>query len=139
MNLALPEAEGTLLIEVDGHPDAINEEINLISNICREEGAVSVVCSNDPREREKLWAGRKAAILKGEKCCGGGAGVFRTAFANLALTFGKTRVEEAKKVGAEVILTSCPMCMLNLSQAARRAQVKIEVSDTILLLAKTLK
>ena len=61
MNLALPEAEGTLLIEVDGHPDAINEEINLISKICREEGAVSVVCSDDPKEREKLWAGRKAA------------------------------------------------------------------------------
>jgi len=76
---------------------------------------------------------------KDAECCGGGAGVFRTAFANLALTFGKSRVEEAKSVGAEVILTSCPMCMLNLSQAAKRAQVKIEVSDPILLLAKTLK
>jgi glycolate oxidase len=61
MNLALPEAEGTLLIEVDGHPDAIQEEINLISRICQDEGAVSVVCSTDPKEREKLWAGRKAA------------------------------------------------------------------------------
>jgi heterodisulfide reductase subunit D len=77
-------------------------------------------------------------IKKDAECCGGGAGVFRTAFAKLALTFGKTRVEEAKSVGAEVILTSCPMCMLNLSQAARRAQIKIEVSDPILLLAKTL-
>jgi len=76
---------------------------------------------------------------KDAECCGGGAGVFRTAFANLALTFGKSRVEEAKRVGTEVILTSCPMCMLNLSQAARKAQIKIEVSDPILLLAKTLE
>ncbi len=58
----LPEVEAMLLIGSDGRPEAVEEEIKAISEICRKEGALSVEHTTDGAEEEKLWAARKAMI-----------------------------------------------------------------------------
>jgi len=50
-------------------------------------------------------------------CCGAGGGV-KAAFGEVAKKIGEKRVEEAKKTGAKLIVTPCPFCKTNLSEAS---------------------
>jgi len=67
-NLGLPtDLEGLLLIQVDGHPQAIDSEANQIESILREKGARNVVTATDAAETERLWLARRsvgAALLR---------------------------------------------------------------------------
>lgn len=62
-------------------------------------------------------------------CCGAGAGV-KTAYPDYAMWVARRRVEEALSTGAELLITACPFCKQNLSQAA---QGRIGVVDLIVL------
>jgi glycolate oxidase subunit GlcD len=55
------DAEAILIIEVDGLPEALAEEARRCEAICRRLGAREVRSAADERERERLWAGRRAA------------------------------------------------------------------------------
>lgn len=48
-------------------------------------------------------------------CCGGGGGV-PAAYPEVARTAAESRIEEAKDVGAEAIVTACHHCIANLEQ-----------------------
>ncbi|UCH30128.1 MAG: (Fe-S)-binding protein, partial [Myxococcales bacterium] len=48
-------------------------------------------------------------------CCGGGGGVL-DAYPEVARTAAESRVEEAKDVGAEAIVTACHYCVANLGR-----------------------
>jgi L-lactate dehydrogenase complex protein LldG len=48
-------------------------------------------------------------------CCGAGGGVW-TAFPELAGEIGRKRADMARATGAEIVVTSCPWCVQNLSQ-----------------------
>lgn len=50
------------------------------------------------------------------RCCGAGCGC-AAAFNDLASALAKDRVQEAEEVGAELIVTTCPFCNLNLNRA----------------------
>ncbi|MFX1486897.1 MAG: (Fe-S)-binding protein [Promethearchaeota archaeon] len=70
---------------------------------------------------------------KEANCCGG---PLRTGgWIDQALTIGKWRIEEAKEVGADLLVTCCPQCVINLRQAALGS---IEVIDFPILLARAL-
>ena len=56
------EAEGILLLEVDGLRDGLDEAAERIEAICREHGATKLRRAANALEREKLWAGRKGAF-----------------------------------------------------------------------------
>jgi glycolate oxidase len=56
------EAEGILLLEVDGLRDGLDEAAERIEAICREHGATTLRRAANALEREKLWAGRKGAF-----------------------------------------------------------------------------
>ena len=56
------EAEGILLLEVDGLRDGLDEAAERIEAICREHGATKLRRAASALEREKLWAGRKGAF-----------------------------------------------------------------------------
>lgn len=61
------DAEAILLIEVDGHPKAVIDEIHQIGEICREAGARDIRIAKSPAEKEELWKARKLvspAIVK---------------------------------------------------------------------------
>ena len=56
------DAEALLLCEVDGWPVSVAEEIQQLSMILKEAGAIEQRVSQSEAERLKLWAGRKAAF-----------------------------------------------------------------------------
>jgi len=62
MKLGLPDAEAMLLMEVDGHPVAVREDMEKIVEICRSNNAVSSEWSDDPDVRLKMWQGRKGLV-----------------------------------------------------------------------------
>ncbi|MCQ2055853.1 MAG: 4Fe-4S dicluster domain-containing protein [archaeon] len=62
------------------------------------------------------------------RCCGAGGG-YKSAFNNFAVDIAAERVKDAEAVGAEVIATACPFCVLNLRQGAKKIGSKVKVMD----------
>ncbi len=60
--LGLPEAEGTtlLIIEVDGVEDGLDDLLEQILQICRDQGAFELRPARTPVEQARVWAARKA-------------------------------------------------------------------------------
>ncbi|MDY6911159.1 MAG: (Fe-S)-binding protein [Chloroflexota bacterium] len=77
------------------------------------------------RARDQAW------------CCGAGGGV-REAFKDLALFGGEERIEEAKSVGAEAIVSACPYCRENLREVTSDDEERIEVFDIVEIIAKVI-
>lgn len=58
--LGLPiDAEAMLLVELDGHPAAIEEEILRVEKVCKETEARTVKVANTSEEANELWRARK--------------------------------------------------------------------------------
>ncbi|KZX15736.1 (Fe-S)-binding protein [Methanobrevibacter filiformis] len=49
------------------------------------------------------------------KCCGSGGGV-KSAYPEIAKIIAKSRVKEAEETDAELLITTCPFCKLNLDE-----------------------
>ncbi|MFX0004313.1 MAG: (Fe-S)-binding protein [Candidatus Hodarchaeota archaeon] len=78
-------------------------------------------------------------------CCGAGGGV-KSAFPEFALETAKNRIEEAKDTGANVIISACPFCSINLHDAIikKGSNLKFyDISEIVLMAisspAKTFK
>jgi glycolate dehydrogenase FAD-linked subunit len=56
------EAEGVVLIEVDGLREEVDAQATAVEDVCRASGALSVRLARDEAERAALWAGRKGAF-----------------------------------------------------------------------------
>jgi glycolate oxidase len=56
------DAEGVVLIEVDGLREEVEAQSEAVQQVCRETGALSVRLARDDAERAALWAGRKGAF-----------------------------------------------------------------------------
>ncbi len=61
-------------------------------------------------------------------CCGAGRGT-KEAFPELASFSAKHRLEEVREVGAELLVSACPWCKNNFTQAIREEGNKIKVMD----------
>ncbi len=68
-------------------------------------------------------------------CCGAGGGV-KSGYKDLALETATERIEEAKKTGSKIIVSTCPFCQLNLIDAAKAKGEDLEVIDLTELLLK---
>jgi glycolate oxidase len=53
------DAEALIIIEVDGHPLALEEEIGKCEAICYEQGATNVKVAQNEAERTDIWKARK--------------------------------------------------------------------------------
>ncbi len=62
MKLDIPDVEAMLIMEVDGHKQAVLEQIQQIEAICRKHNGVDVRWSDDPAERGQMWAGRAGLV-----------------------------------------------------------------------------
>ena len=62
------------------------------------------------------------------RCCGAGGG-YKSAFNDFAVNIAAQRIRDAEAVGAEVIATSCPFCVLNLKHGAKKIGSKVKVMD----------
>jgi glycolate oxidase len=56
------DAEGVVLIEVDGLREEVDAQSEAVQQVCRDSGALSVRLARDEAERAALWAGRKGAF-----------------------------------------------------------------------------
>ncbi len=63
-------------------------------------------------------------------CCGSGGGV-KSAFPDFALWAANERIEEAETTGANILITCCPFCVRNLSDAAKEYKHDMEVMDLV--------
>ena len=100
---------------------------------------------NIPREVIKKIPGVELIEMKRNRnnawCCGAGGGV-KSQFPDLAIDISKERIIEAVETGAQLLVTSCPFCIGNLSDAWKQMdsniQSKIEVVDVIDFIASKL-
>lgn len=79
-----------------------------------------------PRNKQNAW------------CCGGGGGA-KSGFPGLSAFAASERVKEAKETGAEAIVSSCPFCYMNLSEATEQYKEKMEVYDIVDLINMSTK
>ena len=56
------DAGAVLLVEVDGLPETVAEELEAVQAVCHELGAREIRVAETPKERERLWAARKGAF-----------------------------------------------------------------------------
>jgi len=56
------DAKAILLCELDGEEEDVAIELERVAEICRAAGAVDVRLARDEAERQRFWAGRKAAF-----------------------------------------------------------------------------
>jgi glycolate dehydrogenase FAD-linked subunit len=54
------DADAVLLIDVEGWPDAMAHESQIVGDACRSAGAREVRCASDEAECERLWAARRS-------------------------------------------------------------------------------
>ncbi len=59
--IGLPNKDALLLIEVDGHPAALEDEYEKIEKICKKYGG-EVHIAKSQTERDKLWQARRDAL-----------------------------------------------------------------------------
>ncbi|MEM4446360.1 MAG: (Fe-S)-binding protein [Candidatus Jordarchaeales archaeon] len=64
------------------------------------------------------------------KCCGGG-GLLRATNPDVSVKLAFSKIEEAKLLGAEIIVTACPACKQNLLKAGEKISV-LDISELLL-------
>ncbi len=93
----------------------------------------------EPRELLRKIANlvEMKTIKENSKCCGAGGGV-KKGFPDLALEIAKSRIREAEATGAEYIVSICPFCYRNLSDAIKALNSDIKMADLTGLINKAL-
>ncbi len=64
----------------------------------------------------------------GSLCCGGGGGL-RTLNPEISAKIAALRIKEAMITGAELLVTACPMCYVQLKEAAEAVEAPMEVKE----------
>ncbi len=64
------------------------------------------------------------------RCCGSGGGV-KSAYGGLSNSIAELRINEAKETDADLLVTACPFCKLNLSQNSENFDV-LDLSEFVL-------
>ena len=86
----------------------------------------------EPRNILKKIKGLEFVEMKrnreNSRCCGAGGG-YKSAFNDFAVNIAAERIHDAEEVGAEIIATACPFCVLNLKAGAKKAGSNIKVMD----------
>jgi Fe-S oxidoreductase len=77
------------------------------------------------RTRENAW------------CCGVGGGVI-DAYPDFALWAASERLDEAKSTGAEAMVTACPWCKRNFSDALKENNGRLKIHDIVELVEQAL-
>lgn len=74
---------------------------------------------------------------EGAMCCGAGGGV-KKAFPELSIEMAKNRVEEAEATGAKLLVSTCPFCFRNLSDAINALNSELKMVDLVNLILEAL-
>ncbi|MDR1403965.1 MAG: 4Fe-4S dicluster domain-containing protein [Candidatus Methanoplasma sp.] len=69
------------------------------------------------------------------RCCGAGGG-YKSQYNDMAVSIAAERIRDAEETGAEVLVTCCPFCVVNLTQGAKQIGSKIKIMDLSEVLLK---
>lgn len=62
-HIGLPrDAEGLLLIMIDGSQESVDRHLALVAQVCREQGAATIQSARTDEENEALWLARRSAV-----------------------------------------------------------------------------
>ncbi len=82
------------------------------------------------REPRELLARLRGAVFvelpEADACCGG-AGAYALSHYDLAMRVLARKMENVKRTGADLLVTTCPACRIQLAYGVRRAGLKVEV------------
>jgi len=93
---------------------------------------------NEPREIIRAIPGLKFVELpESDRCCGGG-GLYSFTHYEMSKAVALRKVNSIKETGAEIVLTSCPSCILQLRDALAQGRLSVKVMHVIELLAQAL-
>ena len=91
------------------------------------------VCS-EPREILKSLPWVDFVEMDSPCACCGGAGGFNLKHYDLSLEIGKSKAESIKQTGADVIVTGCPSCQMQIMDILNRADYNRPVLHTVELI-----
>ncbi|MFQ5999476.1 MAG: (Fe-S)-binding protein [Candidatus Bathyarchaeia archaeon] len=74
------------------------------------------------------------SIRENAWCCGGGGGL-KISNPNMAVRIATDRLNHAKEVGAEAIVSSCPFCKTNIVDAIKKTESDLKMYDITELVA----
>jgi Fe-S oxidoreductase len=69
------------------------------------------------------------------RCCGAGGGV-RAAFPEITENIAKMRIKDVEDINAEILVTSCPFCILNLRSVSEDDKKVLDLSEMIIQSSK---
>jgi Fe-S oxidoreductase len=73
----------------------------------------------------------------GAMCCGAGGGV-KKGFPELSMEMARSRVKEAEETSAEYLVSTCPFCWRNLSDAIEDLNSNLKMVDLVELLLESI-
>lgn len=62
------------------------------------------------------------------RCCGAGGG-YKSQYNDMAVNIAAERIRDAEETGADILVTCCPFCVVNLTQGAKQIGSKIKIMD----------
>lgn len=95
--------------------------------------------SKEPRALIKSLPSVEFVEMEGADSCCGGSGTFSLKHYDMAMEQGKRKSDWIKKSGADIVVTACPACQLQLADSLSRHGVDIPVMHTADLLAAAMK
>ena len=69
------------------------------------------------------------------RCCGAGGG-YKSQYNDMAVNVAAERIKDAEETGADILVTCCPFCVVNLTQGAKQINSKIKIMDLSEVLLK---
>ena len=95
--------------------------------------------SSQPRELLRSIEGVKFVEMEGaDDCCGLG-GAFTLAHRDVSLAIQDKKIKNIAKTGAQVVVTSCPGCIIQLKDGIKRHGLNVEVKHISEMLNKSTK
>ena len=91
--------------------------------------------TREPREIIKSIPGIEFIELPEADWCCGGAGTYSITNNEISMKILERKINNIKKTGADIVATSCPACMIQLSYGIRREGLNIRVMHVNQLLA----
>jgi glycolate oxidase iron-sulfur subunit len=95
--------------------------------------------ASQPRDVLRATGGYRMVEMRApDQCCGMG-GSFNLKYYGISSQIGQRKRESIRDAGCRVVATSCPACMLQITDALSQAHDPVEVKHVIELYAESLK
>ncbi len=95
--------------------------------------------TREPRELIQQIDGIQFKEAKEANWCCGGAGTYNVAHPDISKQILQRKMNNVTETGAQILLTSCPGCMVQLSYGARKFKTPVQVKHIVELLDESME